>query len=192
MNNNKLDQIKELELRHKQVLNHIADGLPRYKAWQKVHVNCNTDDAARRCVRALLKKPEAQLYLSEQLQERACYVDSQNRITPDGIAREYKQTIEHMTYLARELQNDSPQFAIQAHNTKLKAIKEYSQFMSVGGHAKIDTNNNPKQLDNINNKQLNSDSNNKDSQSKSDITQANESNIESFIDIIATPVKSDA
>ena len=64
MNNpNIIPEVRELLPRYKKVLNYIADGLPRYKAWKKEHPNCNSDESARHSVRALLKKPEAKQYL---------------------------------------------------------------------------------------------------------------------------------
>ena len=128
---------QDLQLKYKQVLNHIADGLPRYKAWQKVHPTCTSDEAARASVRRLLSKPEAQQYLLDRRAERDLYIDENNRLSSDGVASEFKQVIEQCKAISKHQEIDNPMLAIQANNTRVKALTEYTKFMGIQSTAQL-------------------------------------------------------
>ena len=188
-----------VSIKHKEVLNHIADGMAKYKAWQKVYPECKSMQAALQSVKRIMNNPTAVLYMSEIRQERDRYINEKNGMSIDRDCQIYMQSISRLQAAIQTASINDDFKAIAALENQLtnkqQAIEKLTGLGSYNPMLKLHNKDiDPQRIpaNNDNNNKIDSSSQNTSNNGQSDIDKANESNIESFIDIIATPIKSDA
>lgn len=83
----------ELSERHRRVLNDIARGMAKYRAYQKEYPTCNSMNSALQQVARILSNPIAQIYLEEQKQHEQRYISENHSISMDKNCSIYAQSI---------------------------------------------------------------------------------------------------
>ncbi len=124
---------KELSERHKRVIELIADGMPKGKAYQKVYPDCKTVTSACNQVVRVFKNPNAKAYLTELQDERTNYIESQNRLNNNNISELYINNFNLIkTTMSKALIEDDLTTVNNLINTMFKGLNDYSRTFGNG------------------------------------------------------------
>ena len=122
----------ELNIRHKQVIRYMVDGLSRSEAYMRVYKGCHSKATARSSMAKILYNPEAIEYYNSLVKERQDYIQFDKRLTLNDLSGNLLYAIKECKDVIKETRFGKSADRLNAIKTLITGVEKYATIIGVG------------------------------------------------------------